>query len=70
MAKKVRSIEDAEVIAVDKNSSNNKTASNDEIIENLKTQYQEYSKAAEDARTMALKALGALEVLTSLKQNE
>ena len=70
MAKKVRSIEDAEVIAVDKNSSNIKTASNDEIIENLKTQYQEYSKAAEDARTMALKALGALEVLTSLKQNE
>ena len=48
--------------------SNNVPTTNDEVIENLKTQYQEFSKAAEEARTMALKALGALEVLTGLKE--
>jgi hypothetical protein len=50
-------------------SSNGEVADGNEVIENLKAQYQEYTKAAEEARTMALKALGALEVLTSLKEH-
>lgn len=41
---------------------------NDDVIEALKVQYREYTKQAEDAKIMALKALGALEVLTSIKE--
>ena len=41
----------------------------DEVLENLKTQYQEFSAKAEEMKVMALKALGAIEVLTGLKDN-
>jgi hypothetical protein len=44
--------------------------SSDDVLENLKTQYQEFSAKAEENKVMALKALGAIEVLTGLKENK
>ena len=37
-----------------------------DVLENLKTQYQQYVAEAEKFKTMANKALGAIEVLSSL----
>ena len=41
-----------------------------EVLENLKTQYQNYVAEAEKFKTMANKALGAIEVLSSLTENK
>ena len=41
-----------------------------EVLENLKAQYQNYVAEAEKFKTMANKALGAIEVLSSLTENK
>jgi len=41
-----------------------------EVLENLKTQYTNYVAEAEKFKTMANKALGAIEVLSSLTENK
>ena len=41
-----------------------------EVLENLRTQYQNYVAEAEKFKTMANKALGAIEVLSSLTENK
>jgi len=70
MAAKKTANKDVEVMVANGNTSNHTQDKSDEVIENLKTQYQEYAKAAEEAKTMSLKALGALEVLMSMKQGD
>ena len=53
----------------EKKKSDNKQIT-DENIANIKAQYEQYSKLAKEYEAMAFKAMGALEVLTELKDRE
>ena len=44
--------------------------SNKEVIENLQTQLKDYREKAEYFKTMAIKAEGAIEVLSQLEKDE
>ena len=47
----------------------NSDISIDEMIDNLKAQYTQFINQSKEAENMALKALGAIEVLTGLSEN-
>ena len=47
-----------------------KQISNKEVIENLQTQLKDYREKAEYFKTMAIKAEGAIEVLSQLEKEK
>ena len=47
-----------------------KQISNKEVIENLQVQLKDYREKAEHFRTMAIKAEGAIEVLSQLEKDK
>ena len=47
-----------------------KQVSNKEVIENLQVQLKDYREKAEHFRTMAIKAEGAVEVLSQLEKDK
>jgi hypothetical protein len=47
-----------------------KQVSNKEVIENLQVQLKDYREKAEHFRTMAMKAEGAVEVLSQLEKDK
>ena len=47
-----------------------KDMSNKEVIENLQTQLKDYIEKAEYFKTMAIKAEGAIEVLSQLEKDK
>ena len=47
-----------------------KQVSNKEVIENLQVQLKDYREKAEHFRTMAIKAEGAIEVLSQLEKDK
>jgi hypothetical protein len=49
--------------------SKNSSPSISDMLDNLKTQHAQFVQQAKDAETMALKSLGAIEVLTGIDEN-
>ena len=47
-----------------------KEKSNKEVIENLQAQFKDYKEKAEYFKTMAIKAEGAIEVLSQLEKDK
>ena len=47
-----------------------KEISNKEVIENLQTQLKDYREKADHFKTMAIKAEGAIEVLSQLEKDK
>ena len=47
-----------------------KEKNNQEVIENLQTQFKDYREKAEYFKTMAIKAEGAIEVLSQIEKDK